>query len=336
MNVFQPCRNTTDTVPLYLPQQLFLKPASRLTISLQLPNIKKLEKSISHWEIMEKLRTLIRPDEFSVLKVSKTTLNFVRFEAEIENRTRLDRVLGKLDNNSIKLKEIPDLLRIKASEVKGDYPTRHKWDSFFQEAKDMDEMKPGQRPDTIHISNLPKKWFVPYHLADEEDATPSEKLFFRIFEKFGQIRYVDIPICDPYRKKMKEQISGLKSHDFDDKDFFEGYVQFKDYIGFTKTIEALKGMKLLRKEEDEALAVNIKVDFDRSKHLSDASIRRREIVRDRLVKKQKEKEEKEKLELDAKKTKELNERWKIVFIALGCGSCCNNYNFLFCILGRKR
>ncbi|XP_044262350.1 A-kinase anchor protein 17A [Tribolium madens] len=310
MNVFQPCRNTSDTVPLYLPQQLYLKPAACLTISIQLPNIKKLEKSISHWEIMEKLRSLISPDEFSVLKVSKTTLNLVRFEAELENRTRLERVVSKLDNNSIKLKEFPDLLRVKASEVRTEFPTRHKWDAFFQEAKDMDEMKPGQRPDTVHISNLPRKWFVPYHLAEDEDATPSEKMFYRIFEKFGQIRFVDIPVCDPYRKKMKDHISGIKAHPVDDKDFFEGYVQFKDYIGFTKTMDALKGMKLVRKEEDEAFCVNIKVDFDRSKHLSDASIRRREIVRDRLVKKQREKEEKEKNELDAKKTKELDERQK--------------------------
>ncbi|RZC33977.1 A-kinase anchor protein 17A [Asbolus verrucosus] len=310
MNAFQTCRNTSDAIPLYLPQQLYLKPAAKLNISIQLPNVKKLEKSISHWEIMEKLRAIIKPDEFSVLKVAKTTLEFVRFEAEIENANRLDRVISKLDNNSIKLKEIPDLIRLKAAKVKSDFPTRHKWDAFFQEAKDMDEMKPGQRPDTIHISNLPRKWFVPYHLNEEEEVTPSEKMFYRIFEKFGAIRYVDIPVCDPYRKKMKDHISGIKIHSFEDKDFFEGYVQFKDYIGFTKTMDAVKGMKLLRKEEDEALCVSIKVDFDRSKHLSDASIRRREIVRDRLVKKQREKEEKEKNELDAKRKKEQNERQK--------------------------
>src|SRR5699024_1156313 len=150
-------------------------------------------------------------------------------------------------NNSIKLKEIPDLIRIKAAEAKSDFPTRQKWDAYFQEAKDMDEMKPGQRPDTVHISRLPIKWFVPYHMTDEEDVLPSEKMFYRIFEKFGQIRYVDIPVCDPYRKKMKDHISGYKVHSPDDKEFFEGYVQFRDYIGFTKTMDALKGMKLLKK-----------------------------------------------------------------------------------------
>lgn len=155
MNAFQTCRNTTDAVPLYLPQQLYLKPTSRVTISIQLPNVKKLDKAISHWEIMEKLRTAIKPDEFSVLSVSKTTAEFVRFEAEIDNKTRLDRVLSKLDNNSIKLKEIPNLLRVKAGEFKSDFPTRHKWDAFFQEARDMDEMKPGRYFAVISYQELP-------------------------------------------------------------------------------------------------------------------------------------------------------------------------------------
>lgn len=308
MNAFQTCRNTSDAVPLYLPLKLFLKPAARFTISLQLPRFKNQEKSFSHWEIMEKLRTLIRPDEFSVLKVSKTTIEIIRFEAEVENRTRLDKVLSKIDKNSITLKNIPDVLRLKAAEIKSEVPTRQKWDSFFNESKDMDETKAGQRPDTVHLSNLPIKWFIPLHLHHDDDATPSEKQFFHIFEKFGSIRSVDIPICDPYRKKMKDHISGIKDHKCDDKEFFEGYVQFKEYLSFSKTMEAFYGMKLLRKEDDEILCTNIRVDFDRTKHLSDASIRRREIVRDRLVKKQQEKEEKDKKELELKKDKERDER----------------------------
>lgn len=56
-------------------------------------------------------------------------------------------------------------------------------------------------------------------------------MLYRIFEKFGSIRNVDVPICDPYRNKMKEQISGLKYSSFDRMDWFEGYIQFKDYKG---------------------------------------------------------------------------------------------------------
>lgn len=307
MNAFQSCANTKDLVPLYLPQQLYLKPIARLNISLQLPNVKKMGKSVSHWEIMDNIRHLVKPDEFTILKVTKTTIEFVRFEAELETRAKLERVISKLNNKMIKLKDFSELMRLRAAESKSDFPNRKVWDDFFQNAKDMDEMKPGERPDTVHISNLPSKWFTSYHLSEDE-VLPSEKIFFRVFEKFGSIRYVDIPICDPYRKKMKDHISGFKHSSPDKSDFFEGYVQFKDYIGFTKTMDALRDMKLVYKDPEDPKEVNIKVDFDRHKHLSDAAVRRREIVRDRLVKKAKEKEDKDKEELEEMKRKEAMEK----------------------------
>lgn len=307
MNAFQVCHNTSDLIPFYLPQQLYLKPIARINISLQLPNVKKLGKSVSHWEIMDKIKMLIRPDEFTVLKVTKTTVEFVRFEGELETKEKIARVLAKIDNKMIKLKDFSELMRVKAAEWKSDFPHRRVWDDFFSSAKDMDEMKPGQRPDTVYISNLPSNWFVPYHLTGE-DAVPSEKIFYRVFEKFGSIRYVDIPICDPYRKKMKDHISGLKNSSFERTEFFEGYIQFKDYIGFTRAMDALRNMKLVHKEEETAIEVNIKVDFDKSKHLSDGSIRRREIVRDRLITKAREQEEKDKAALEEKNKREEQDR----------------------------
>ncbi|XP_057658883.1 A-kinase anchor protein 17A isoform X1 [Diorhabda carinulata] len=310
MNTFQICHNTTDLTPLYLPQQLYLKPIARINISLQLPNIKKIGKSVSHWDIMDQIRTLIKPEEFTTLKVTKTTVEFVRLEGELDSKDKIDRILPKIHNKMIKLKDFGELMRLKAAEWKSDFPTRRAWDDFFQNSRDMDEMKPGQRPDTVHISHLPSKWFVPYHLSGEEEVTPSEKIFYRIFEKFGQIRSIDIPICDPYRKKMNANISGLKTSSFDNTQFFEGYVQYKDYIGFTKAMDALKNMKLVHKDEDSMLEVDIKVDFDKSKHLSEASIRRREIVRDRLVRKAREQEEKDKAKLEEIKKKEELERQK--------------------------
>ncbi|CAG9818384.1 unnamed protein product [Phaedon cochleariae] len=304
------CSNTSDLVPLYLPQQLYLKPIARLNMSLQLPNVKKLGKSVSHWEIMDKIRALVKPDEFTILKVTKTTLEFVRFEGEIETKDRLQRVVSKIDNKMIKLKDFSEMMRIRAAEWKSDFPNRRIWDDFFSNAKNMDEMKPGERPDTIHIYNLPSRWFIPYHQSGEEDITPSEKLFYRVFEKFGNIRYVDIPTCDPYRKKMKDAISGLKHSTFENTEFFEGYVQFKDYMGFVKAMDALRDMKIVHKEDDGATEVNMKVEFDKTKHLSEASLRRREIVRDRLVRKAREKEEKDRAELEEKKRQEELERQK--------------------------
>lgn len=173
MNVFQTCPSTWELEPLYLPQQLYLRPVAKLVITLQLPNVKKLGKSVSHWEIMDKLRELIKPDEFTVLKVTKTTIECVRFEAEVEKRSKLDRVISKLHNKTIKLKDFSELMRVRATQFKSEFPTFRVWDAYFSEAKDMDERKPGEKPDTIHIANLPSKWFIPYHLTNDEDATPS-------------------------------------------------------------------------------------------------------------------------------------------------------------------
>ncbi|ENN75341.1 hypothetical protein D910_07819 [Dendroctonus ponderosae] len=328
MNVFQTCPNTSELEPLYLPQQLYLRPIAKLNISLQLPNLTKLGKSVSHWEIMDKLKELIRPDEFTVLKVTRTTMEFVRLEAEVEKRSKLERVVSKINNKMIKLKDFADLMRVKAAETPSEFPNRRAWDAFFSEAKNMNEMKPGERPDTMHISNIPSKWFTPFPQSgdNDDDTTPSEKILYRVFEKFGSIRYVDIPICDPYRKKMKEHISGLKFSSFEKLDFFEGYIQFKDYIGFTKAMDFFRDKKLVHKN-DGYVEIEIKVDFDKTKHLrytllfiktrfrlqglcfSDASIRRREIVRDRLVKKAREKEEKDKIALEEIKKQEEVERF---------------------------
>lgn len=124
---------------------------------------------------------------------------------------------------------------------------------------------------------------------------------------------------------MKDHISGLKFSSFEKLDFFEGYIQFKDYIGFTKAMDFFRDKKLVH-GNDGYVEIEIKVDFDKTKHLrymqctsssfrpssvcfSDASIRRREIVRDRLVKKAKEKEEKDKIALEEVKKQEEVERF---------------------------
>lgn len=178
MNVFQSCPNTSELEPLYLPQQLYLRPIAKLNISLQLPNLTKLGKGVSHWEIMDKLKELIRPDEFTVLKVTKTTMEFVRLEAEVEKKSKLERVVSRINNKMIKLKDFGDLMRVKAAETPSEFPNRRVWDAFFSEAKNMNEMKPGERPDTMHISNVPSKWFKPLHESnDNDDTAPSGKMF---------------------------------------------------------------------------------------------------------------------------------------------------------------
>ena len=68
MNI-QTIKNVSDCVPLYLPHSLYLKPIAKLSISVQLPTA-ITGKTLSNWDVMEKLRKLIEPDKYSALKVS--------------------------------------------------------------------------------------------------------------------------------------------------------------------------------------------------------------------------------------------------------------------------
>lgn len=79
-------------------------------------------------------------------------------------------------------------------------------------------------------------------------------------------------------------------------------------------MDEFRGMKLVRKEEDKNLSVNITVDFDRTKHLSDASIKRRRIIRERFMAKEVAKEEEEKKKMQAEEENKERERFEMLFI----------------------
>ena len=200
MSVIQSSHDLKDILDLFKPLGLYLKPIARLNISVQLPQLKKTGSKISNWEVMERVKEMAKPLTFPVFKVAKSTLEFIRFEAEIENYGLMDNALAKLDKKTIKLSGFEQQLNVRAAEAKPPFPTRHDWDSFFKDNKNMNEMKAGERPDTIYIQNLPTKWFVDYH--DRSGITkdkPSEYVMKKVFQTFGEIRAVDIPILDPYR-----------------------------------------------------------------------------------------------------------------------------------------
>lgn len=69
MNI-QTIQNVSDCVPLYLPHSLYLKPVAKINVSVQLPIASAITgKTISNWDVMDKIRKLIAPDVFSVLRV---------------------------------------------------------------------------------------------------------------------------------------------------------------------------------------------------------------------------------------------------------------------------
>nr|AAI68422.1 sfrs17a protein [Xenopus tropicalis] len=282
-----------------------------MIISVALPQLKQPGKSISNWEVMERLKGMVNNHQFSTLRISKSTMDFIRFEGEVENKSLVKTFLAALDGKSIKLSGFSDILKVRAVEYKLDFPTRHDWDSFFRDAKDMNESLPGERPDTIHLEGLPCKWFA---LKDSGSEKPNEDVLIKVFNLFGEIRMVDIPMLDPYREEM----TGRSFHTFSFGGHlnFEAYVQYKEYVGFVKAMNALRGMKLMYKGEDgKAVACNIKVSFDSTKHLSEASIKKRQLERQKLQEleqrreeqKRKEKEAEERQKEEERKQKELEE-----------------------------
>ncbi|XP_069617656.1 A-kinase anchor protein 17A [Ranitomeya imitator] len=303
--------DTSEAVELCHLHGLFLKPISKMIISVALPQLKQPGKSISNWEVMERLKGMVNNHQFSTLRISKSTMDFIRFEGEVENKSLVKAFIAALDGKSIKLSGFSDILKVRAAEFKIDFPTRHDWDSFFRDAEDMNENLPGERPDTIHLEGLPCKWFAS---KDSGTEKPSEDVLVKVFSLFGEIRNVDIPMLDPYREEM----TGRNFHTFSFGGHlnFEAYVQYKEYVGFVKAMNALRGMKLMHKGEDgKAVACNIKVSFDTTKHLSETSIRKRQLERQKLQEleqkredqKRKEKEAAERQKEEERKQKELEE-----------------------------
>ncbi|XP_021164996.2 A-kinase anchor protein 17A isoform X1 [Fundulus heteroclitus] len=304
--------DTTEALCLSAEHNLYLKPIAKMTVSVALPQLKLPGKSISNWEVMERVKAMVAPEQFSALRISKSTLDYIRFEGEVENKTVVKSLLTRLDGKTIKLSGFTDVLKVRAVENKVDFPTRHDWDSFFRDAKDMTETLPGERPDTIHLEGLPCRWFS---LKDSQfPDRPSEEVLIAVFQAFGKVRHVDIPMLDPYREEMLDK--NFSTFSFGGHLNFEAYVQYQEYCGFAKAMDSLRGMKLMLKGDDgKAVACNIKVTFDTSKHLSDASIKRRnqerlklqELERQREEQKRREKEEEERRKQEERKQKEMEE-----------------------------
>ncbi|XP_042782538.1 A-kinase anchor protein 17A [Panthera leo] len=296
--------DTSEAVELCAAHGLYLKPITKMSISVALPQLKQPGKAISNWEVMERLKAMVQHHQFSTLRISKSTMDFIRFEGEVENRGLVKAFLACLDGKTIKLSGFSDILKVRAAEFRIDFPTRHDWDSFFRDAEDMNETLPGERPDTIHLEGLPCKWFA---LKDSGSEKPSEQVLVKVFEKFGAIRHVDIPMLDPYREEM----TGRNFHTFSFGGHlnFEAYVQYREYGGFIQAMSALRGMKLMYKGDDgKAVACNIKVSFDSTKHLSDASIKKRQLERQKLQELEQQREEQKRREKEAEERQRAEER----------------------------
>jgi splicing factor, arginine/serine-rich 17 len=255
------------------------------------------------------------------LRIIKSSLEFIRCEGEIENKSSFKTLLSKLDGCSIKMNQYVDVLKVRAAEAKISFPVRHDWESYFKDSLNPSvEYKPGERPDTVYLVDLPCKWFAQMQSGGASEEKPSEAVLKEVFAIFGEVRMIDIPLLtsvdsDSMRKHtylVSESTGGSfsPSHSSSSSSsspklqLFDAFVQYKDYISFVKAMDTFRGMKLLYVDENKnAYTANIRVDFDRTKHLSDKEIKRREIdklkaieiakIKNAQMEKEKEKEAKQ-------------------------------------------
>lgn len=92
-------------------------------------------------------------------------------------------------------------------------------------------------------------------------------------------------------------------------------MQFDEYMGFVRMMDEFRGMKLVRKDGEKNYAIAIKVDFDTTKHLTDANVKRRKVVRDRLIAKENQRLEEERKKKEAIEAQIEKERYVLGDVA---------------------
>lgn len=278
-----------DDVPLalYLPGGLFLKPDPKVSIEVKLPEIKQAGVSVSNWEVMEKIKILSLPEIFASLRVINYSREMIHFEGELETMRAMRKVILLIDGKTIKLSGFSDLLKVKVKRKEMPQPTKREWEHYFAERgmESFDDERPGERPDTIHITGLPVSWFVS-KTADDGRACP--RILAQAFQKFGKVREVGTYETADNPKQFSSLGPGSTAL------HFEAFIQYEKYPAFCTAMQNLRGMKLIRLEGGgkEAAAI-IRVDFDRSAFLSDRNIRKRRRAEERERRAREEEEQRE-------------------------------------------
>lgn len=300
-------RRRTDEVPLtfYSPAGLFLKPDARISIQVKLPQIRVCGVSISNWEVMERIKELVKPETFTTFRVVHYSREVVDFEGDFESVRAMRKVILLLHKKTIKLSGFSEVLQVSAKPHQPPYPSKDECEEFFKQrgVESFDDGRPGERADTVLVKGLPVKWFV----SRTSEDRPCSKLLSQAFQKFGSVRKVGV---SDYPSQTNTFGPNSMSHHFD------CYIQYEKYTSFTNAMSCLKSMKLLRLEDaGKESTIPITVDFDRGAYLSDRNIRKRQREEERRTKEaeeqaRKEQEEKQELELqkEAEKKREDEER----------------------------
>ncbi|XP_063288017.1 A-kinase anchor protein 17B-like [Pelobates fuscus] len=269
----------SETMELNATHRLYLKPRARLVITVTLPEEKDPCRPISNWEVVEQLKNLIEPDHFSYIKVTKSTKGFIRFESEVDTKRLAQVFIEKLNGQKVQISSFDEPLCVEISELLNDFPAAHGLQNLLRESnKEEEEITEDESPPPcIHVGGLPSKWFSMWGSTVEK---PSEDIVKGVFEKYGPLAHIDIPMLDPYR----EEAVGIFNHSNPGGlQTFDAFIQYEDKVSCIDAMQSLEGMKLMFAGEDgKSLSCDIKVTLDDTDHFSEEAINRRNAERVKL------------------------------------------------------
>lgn len=204
--------------------------------------------------------------------------------AELESIHLLEKVRERLDRCHVQLSafEQPVLINCQRRQYG---PTIEQWETFFASTSNFND-----RPNTIHLRKLPLKWFG--------GERPRTTILVEVFSLFGEIRRFHIPLLDEMDDRLKPRASSLSTNGFKKFDFhigserFDAFIMYADHLSFVNAIERLRGMKMVRTRSNRHKRSNdhdslptpeeecdFEIDFDRTDHLSDRAIRKRQMAK---------------------------------------------------------
>lgn len=235
-----PSLSETEEILVNSRLQLFLKPLTRLNIVVTLPEIKLSAMSVSNWEIMEKLKSLIKPEQFEFLNVVNLSRESVTLEAEFSSVRAMRRSIPLTSGQRFKHSNFTDLLSIKVVTFDTVAPLKSEWEAIFRDNGmiSFQTSAPGDRPDTIRLENLPIAWFSESIDPINNRLIPSTKVLREAFERFGGIRRVEI-IADAPPAEDDLNFSSFGPGQSQSQNM-AAYIQYFDYQSFCNAMEGLR------------------------------------------------------------------------------------------------
>jgi arginine/serine-rich splicing factor 17 len=120
----------------------------------------------------------------------------------------------------------------------------------------------------IGPSGLPSVSTAPS--TDDKENKPSIEILQQVFSTFGEIRCCDIPYLDPFRTSTGALGTAAS---LSQDTTFDAYVQYSEYIGFVKAMDACRNMKLMLIDDtNTAYTANIKVNIFIERYRCDIKI----------------------------------------------------------------